>query len=152
MADRQFCTFYLDDSLFGIDIILVREINRQLEMTPVHNLPPHIRGLLNLRGQIITILDTGMQLGLGQRTITPHSRSLILKFSDETQAENPQHSNSLELVGLLVDRVGDVVTVKEGDIERPPANVGEVSGKFLTGIVKLDGRLLSLVKVKEICA
>lgn len=152
MADRQFCTFYLDEALFGIDIMLVREINRQLDMTPVHHLPAHIRGLLNLRGQIITVLDTGMQLGLGPRTITPHSRSLILKFSDEAQAESMQHAASIELVGLLVDRVGDVVRVHEGDIERPPANVGDVSGKFLTGVVKLDRGLLSLVKVKEICA
>lgn len=148
MAELQYCTFYLDNALFGINIILVREINRQIEMTPVHNLPPYIRGLLNLRGQIITVLDTGIKLGLPERTVSDSSRIIILKtVDDHGQAV---HTAGSDVVGLLVDRIGDVVRVNEGDIERPPANMGDINGKFLTGVVKLDGRLLALVKVEDL--
>jgi len=154
MSEKQFSTFYLDDALFGIDILVIREINRHLDMTKVHQVAEHVRGLLTLRGQIITMLDLGVKLGLEPRSITPESRGIILKTHDEILAQGIGHmvneQTGTDQVGLLVDRVGDVGSVKETEIDSPPANIGEINGKYFSGVVKLDGELLSILKISEI--
>ncbi len=156
MSDRQYTTFYLDDHLFGVDILYVREISRQLELTPVHRVGNHVRGLVNLRGQIVTVLDLGVKLALEPREVSATSRNIILKTEGELDRQSIHVDEHLgtgtDVVGLLVDRIGDVVTVDESEIERPPANVGVVSGKYLSGVVKLDHGLLSILKVAQVCA
>ena len=155
MSEMQFSTFYLDNARFGVDIILVREINRQLQITPVHKLSEYVRGLINLRGQIVTVLDLGIKLGIGAREITEHSRCIILKTREDMALQDLQSrlgdEAPTDLVGLLVDRIGDVVTIDHTDIESPPANVGEIDGTFMNGVVKLDGELLSILKLQKVC-
>ena len=135
MNSRQFVTFRVDDYLLGIDILKVREINRVLEITPVQHAREHIRGLINLRGQTITVFDLGVRLGLTHRKITEESHNIILKS---------------DLVGLLVDSIGDVVEARKHIIENPPANVGEIEGKFIEGIVTLRDELLVVLSAEKI--
>lgn len=153
MAERQFITFYLDNDFFGIDILLVREINRHLDVTPVELAPDYVRGLLNLRGQIVTVIDLGIRLGLGPRKIGPNSSCIILKTSAELARSSAIHllkdSTASDLVGLLVDYIGDVVAVDALEIEPPPAHTTGVRGRFLEGVVKLDKGLLVTLKTSE---
>lgn len=157
MTEKQFVTFYLDNDFFGINILLVREINRHLgDITPVELAPEFVRGLLNLRGQIVTVIDLGLRLGVGPRPIGPHSSCIILKTTAElTRSDACRHlreNATSDLIGLLVDYIGDVVTVPEADIESAPAHVGGVKGRFVDGVVKLHTRLLVTLKTSELLA
>ena len=89
MGVKQFVTFRLDNRLLGIDILKVREINRVLDITPVQHAPGYVRGLVNLRGQTITVFDLGTRLGLPPRGITGCSHNIILK-QDEVGRDRRQ--------------------------------------------------------------
>jgi len=131
----QFVTFKIDDLLFGIDVLKVREINRVLEITEVQHSPTHIRGLVNLRGQVVTIFDMGIRLGLGQRNISEESHNIVLKR---------------EPVGLLVDAIGDVVQTDEDCIEQPPANVSGIESDFMAGVVRQNNELILILSTDKI--
>jgi len=150
----QYSTFRLGDRMFGLDIVLIREINRILDITPVPHSHSHIRGLINLRGQIVTILDLGVRLGLPSREITDESHNIILKTTSElaaTRLTNGQHIvTSTDLVGFLVDAIGDVVEADEATIEPPSANVSGEEGRFLSGVIKTEGGLLVLLDLQEV--
>ncbi len=132
---KQFVTFRINRDLLGIDVLMVREINRILDVTIVPHAPPYVRGLINLRGQTITVFDLGVRLGLGPRAVTPESHNVILKY---------------DLVGLLVDSIGDVVQCLEEQIEAPPANMGNIEGRFIEGVVKLNDELLVALSAGKI--
>lgn len=151
----QYSTFRLGDRLFGLDLMMIREINRILDITPVPHAASHIRGLINLRGQIVTILDLAVRLGLPSREINEDSHNIILKTNAELtavrQAGNNQHyATSTDLVGFLVDAIGDVVEADESAIEPPSANVSEAESQFLSGVIKTEAGLLVLLDIKEV--
>jgi purine-binding chemotaxis protein CheW len=152
---RRLCTFYLDDMLFGIDVDAVQEVLRYQTMTPVPLAPTVVAGLINLRGQIVTILDLGIRLGLGRQEIFEASHNIILKTSSEMAAARREgagdhFTTSNDLVGFLVDAIGDVVEADESTIEPPSANVSEAEGRFLSGVIKTDGGLLVLLDIREV--
>jgi len=151
---KQFVTFKLDDQLFGVNVMLVREINQQTDITPVQHAPDYVRGLINLRGHIVTILDLGVRLGLGSREIGSHSHNIIMKNNEELSRihldeDVDELATATDTAGLLVDDIGDVVAFDERDIDPPPASIGELSGQFLTGVVKLDNNLLVLLDMEK---
>lgn len=103
---RQLCTFFLDDRMFGFDVLRVQEINRIQQLTPVPLAPPAVRGLINLRGQIVTAIDLRERLGFP--AADPNSLPVnIIVPSDEGP------------VSFLVDEVGDVIDVDDRDFEAP---------------------------------
>jgi len=107
----QYSTFRLGDRLFGLDLMVIREINRILDITPVPHAREYIRGFINLRGQIVTILDLAVRLGLPPQDIGEESHNIILKTNAELASARlgGQHATSTDLVGFLVDAIGDVV-------------------------------------------
>lgn len=133
---NQYSTFRLGDRLFGLDLMMIREINRILDITPVPHAKGHIRGLINLRGQIVTILDLGVRLGLPRLDIGEESHNIILKTNAELSAVRCDMNFSTspaDLVGFLVDAIGDVVEADAGSIEPPSANVAEAErSRFLS--------------------
>jgi purine-binding chemotaxis protein CheW len=152
---NQYSTFRLGDRLFGLDIMMIREINRILDITPVPHARDHIRGLINLRGQIVTILDLGVRLGLPRLDIGEESHNVILKTNAELatarQAGSSKNfSTSTDLVGFLVDAIGDVVEADDSSIEPPSANVSEAESQFLSGVIKTDTGLLVLLDIREV--
>ncbi len=154
---KQFTSFRLGHHLFGLEVLLVREINQQMDITPVQHAPEHVRGLINLRGQIVTIFDLGIRLGLEERKISPHSHSIVLKTNDELNIVQKREGRSdlttnEDTIGLLVDEIGDVVEVNDSEIDPPPANVGEIDGRFLSGVVKLERELMVVLDVSEVLA
>lgn len=152
--ERQYATFYIGEARFGIDILMVREINRHLEITPTEKAPTYVRGLLNLRGQIVTVIDLGVRLGLGARTIGPESRCLVLKTSADIAAHRRaghlDDDTAPDVIGLLIDRVGDMVTVSEKELDPPPANISGVDGRFLANVIKLDDGLIVALRAREV--
>jgi purine-binding chemotaxis protein CheW len=150
MASRSFATFVLNEQLYGIEILLIREINRQLEMTPVPHAANYIRGLLNLRGQIVTILDLNKRLGLEDTMLSERSHNIILKTDQELQSINKELVTAPDKVGFLVDDIQDVIIVSEEEIELPPANMGKVDGQFLSGVIKQSSQLVAILSVEKL--
>ncbi len=154
MREQQFVSFLLDRHLLGIDIQLVREIIRNVDFTPVARAPQGIRGLLNLRGQIITVLDLGPSLGLPPRELGPASRCLILKSPEDViplvEAGLVDEVPAGEPVGILVDAISDVIRPGEQGVDLPPANANGIDADHLRGVVRLDGRLLLVLGLKRL--
>lgn len=151
--EKQFTTFYIGDMHCGIDILLVKEINRQLEISEVAGAPVFIRGLLNLRGQIITVIDIGVRLGFEARQLSDRSRCIVLKTAAELallpQSAEIEGEMTSEMVGLFVDRIGDMITVSDKEIQAPPANFGNIDSRYLDGVIQLEADLLVILKISE---
>ncbi len=130
--EQEYATFYIGESLIGIDIRRIQEINRQTKCTQVMHAPTMVRGVMNLRGQVVTVLDLRIVLGSDNITEEPHNRTIVV-------------SSGSEAVGLLVDRVADVVRVTGDAIEQTPCNLSGVDTRFFRGMVKLQDRLLLLL-------
>jgi purine-binding chemotaxis protein CheW len=133
----ELATFYVDHNLLGTDIQQTQEIDRYTDLTPVPHAPPAIRGAINLRGDVVTVVDLGVVLGLRPVTIDRLTRIMIVH--DET-----------ERLGLLVDRVADVIKVATEDVEPAPANVDALAGRFLRGVCRLEGELLGVLNLPEV--
>lgn len=127
----QLSCFYLDETLLGVDLQLVQEINDELNITKVPRSPNYVLGIMNLRGQIITVIDQGKKIGFQPSIITPDSRVIIVQSQGE-------------FVGLLVDRISDVVTVKRKDISESPANIKGAQGRFFHGVIQTESHELLL--------
>lgn len=156
MAERQFVTFKLGEDYFGIDILVVREINRNIELTLIDKVPDYVRGLLNLRGQIVTVLDLGRRLGLERRDADKTSSYIVLKTNQELERNGVDESfleaTSSDVVGLFVDEIGDVVTVDSNAIDPPALHKSGIAKRFIEGVVKLEGRLLITLNISTILA
>lgn len=134
-------TFYLCGTLCGIDIKTAKEINRNISYTAIPGAAAHIVGLLNLRGQVVTLLDLAQLLNFKQMDERKNSHCIILKNKAE---ESDQ-------VGFFIDKRGDVIDVTPDMCERVPANLSDVEKKFIHEVVKLkDGILLLLDLVRII--
>jgi purine-binding chemotaxis protein CheW len=133
----ELVTFYVGDALCGMDILKVQEINKLMEMTKVPQAPDYMVGILNLRGQIVTIIDLGQKLGLGNVVISNESRNIIINAPGEH-------------VGLLVTRISDVVMADPDKIEPAPANMSGIQGLFFTGVYKTENKLIGILDIKEV--
>jgi purine-binding chemotaxis protein CheW len=126
---RQLCTFYLDGLYWGIEVTRVQEVIRYQELTRVPLAPPHVRGLINLRGQIVTVIEMRTRLGLSPRPDTSLPMNVVVRSDDGG-------------ISLLVDEIGDVVEVSDAAFEPAPATVQMSSRELLRGVYKLDKKLL----------
>ncbi len=135
----ELATFYVGNALCGMDILKVQEINKLMEMTKVPQAPDYVMGILNLRGQIVTIIDLGKKLGLTSVEVNDSSRNIIVNSDNE-------------YIGLLVSRIGDVVEAEWEKVERPPANIGGVQGVFFKGVFKMQDRLIGILDADRVLA
>ena len=150
-------TFTLGDLYLGIDIILVREINRSTECTSVPGSPEYIRGMLNIRGRVITLFDLKRRLGW---TTDEEDDSKIKQYNVimKTRAEVIKVSPSLgtnrcpweDPVGLAVDQLGDVRDIVDDNILPPPANLSGISADFVHGVVEFERNLLIILDVAAV--
>jgi purine-binding chemotaxis protein CheW len=152
----QFTTFYVGKTYFGIPILQVREINHNLRITEVPDSPTYIKGLLNLRGQIVTLFDLAVRLGRAETEIGNTTRNLILKTDADTAKLREQglvkERVGDDAVGFIVDRIADVVEVDEHEIVPPPANVQDIQKEFIAGVIELDRELLIILNITELMA
>lgn len=130
-AHTLFVVFRLGAALFGVDIRRAREIVRPREIVPVALAPEDVLGVVNLRGQIATVLDPRRILGLESAPAPGDDppTCIILDAGDEP-------------IGIRVDQVGDVIAVPVSRIEPPPANIGAVDIHYLLGVVRLETEIL----------
>lgn len=150
--EHQFMTFHIADGTFGINILGIREINYSHRHTEVPLAPEFIVGLLNLRGQIVTIIDMGHPLGYPRREITNDSSLLVMKTNEELSHVARKHGviTHNDQVCFLVDKIGDVISCESSEIEPVPAHADSRVTRFLSGVVKQEGTLVGIVNVPEL--
>ena len=129
---HQFCTFYLDKLMFGVELQKVQEVMRYLELTPIPLAPDVVSGLMNLRGQIVTAVDLRRRLELPNRPDDMLPMNVVIRSADGA-------------VSLLVDEIGDVVEVDDDSFERPPETLQGKVREVILGVHKLDKHLLHVL-------
>jgi purine-binding chemotaxis protein CheW len=137
MADEhQYCTFFVDGHYFGLDVLKVQEIIRYQEMTRVPLAPHVVRGLINLRGQIVTAIDLRRRLELKDRPADQLPVNVVVRTDDGA-------------VSLLVDEIGDVLEVSEDLFEGPPETLKGTARELIRGAYKLEDRLLLILDTER---
>jgi len=152
----EFVTFYLDNQAYAIDIRLIREVNPHTRITPVPRSEPHVRGLVNIRGQIILVLDISVIFGRAEREVGTDSHILIIKTSQEISRirDSDIHVNPAlfgdKPVGFLIDSLGEVAKIPGNAMEPPPPHLDEVNARFFLGVTHRSDRLISILNLEEL--
>jgi purine-binding chemotaxis protein CheW len=135
---QQFCTFYLDKLMFGVDLEKVQEVIRYLEITEIPLAPRVVSGLMNLRGQIVTGIDLRRRLELADRPDGATPMNVVIRSADGA-------------VSLLVDEIGDVVEVTDESFERPPETLQGKVREVILGVHKLEKHLMHILNTEKAC-
>jgi purine-binding chemotaxis protein CheW len=136
-ATEHLATFFLSGEEYGVDVRLVQEIVRVSEITQVPRAPEFIRGVINLRGRIIPVIDLKRKLGLGEFALARASRIVVVKVRER-------------LIGLLVDGASQVLKVPLSVIEAAPEEIVEIDQNFIRGVAKLQARLIILIDLPKV--
>jgi purine-binding chemotaxis protein CheW len=134
----QFCTFYLDKLVFGVELKGVQEVIRSLDTTKLPLAPEVVSGLINLRGQIVTAVDLRRRLELEPAPTSMRAMNVVVRSQDGP-------------VSLLVDEIGDVVEVEESSFETPPETLRGTVRTMILGVHKLDDRLMHVLDIEKAC-
>lgn len=137
-GEIQLATFYVGDLFVGVEIDKVQEINRRTDLVPAPGAPSHVRGVVNLRGDVVTVLDLRQILGLPSKPIHRQNRNVVT------------HSNG-ELIGLLVDRIADILSISSFAISPAPANL-DVNEELLRGVCRTDKEILLILNLDHVLA
>lgn len=138
VTPRQFLTFHLGDEEYALEIERVQEIKGFSPVTPLPNSPPYMRGVLNLRGVIVPVLDLRRRLGLAPIPYTRRNAIIVVVLD-------------ARLVGVVVDDVSDVVDLAPGDVQPPPPGAVE-SGGFVRGLARVGDRMMIQVDIERVVA
>ena len=138
-VSKKYCTFTVENHYFGIDVSRVQELMPPQHTRPVPLAPPAVRGLINLRGQIVTAFDLRHALGFLPQDITANSVDVIACIEGER-------------VGLLVDQIGEVIELPPSRCEAPPETVSRSFHRMLESVCQLDDRLLLILDIDRVVA
>lgn len=133
----QWVTFKLDGEKYGINVTQVREVLRNIEITPVPGASSYVLGIINLRGNVVTVMDTRSRFGLASIEYNKESRIIIIETRDQ-------------IVGLLVDSIAEVVDILQSQIELTPNMSSDDSSKYIRGVYSKNGELLILVEIEKV--
>lgn len=133
----QWVTFRLENESYGINVMQVQEVLRYTEIAPVPGAPSYVLGIINLRGNVVTVIDTRERFGMSPSEVTDNSRIVIIE-------------TDMQVVGILVDSVAEVVYLRQSEIETAP-NVGnDETSKFIQGVCHKNDELLILVELDRL--
>jgi purine-binding chemotaxis protein CheW len=133
----QLVTFSIGDEEFGVDILKVQEIIRMMEITRVPRAPDFVEGVINLRGKVIPIIDLRKRFGLVARGHDKHTRIIVIEIN-------------MMIVGFVVDSVSEVLRIPSSTVEPPPPVVSGMESEYISGVGKLEDRLLILLDLDRL--
>lgn len=133
----QIVSFRLANEEYGVDIMRVQEIILLGQITKMPEVPSYICGLINLRGHVIPIVDLRKRFGLSSHENNEHTRIIVVNVANKT-------------IGMIVDAVDEVLRVNPNQIEPPPSSVAGIDHRYITGLVKLEDKLLILLSVENL--
>ena len=133
----RWVTFQLEKEVYGVNVMQVQEVLRYTEIAPVPGAPDYVLGIINLRGNVVTIIDTRMRFGLSPAEITDNTRIIMIEVDKQ-------------VVGILVDRVSEVVDLYQHEID-PAPNVGiDANSKFIKGVCYRNDCLMILIDLEKL--
>jgi purine-binding chemotaxis protein CheW len=133
----QLVSFELNGEEFGIDILMVQEIIRMMQITKVPNSPDFIDGVVNIRGKVIPVVNLRTKLGMPRKEHDSMTRIIVVNISSKT-------------IGFLVDSVNEVLRIPASVTEAPPELVAGINSEFIKSVGKLEDRLLILIDLNKI--
>ena len=133
----QLVTFHLENETYGINVMQVQEVLRVTEIAPVPGAPPYVLGIINLRGNVVTVIDTRGRFGLPPHELTDASRIVIIESEEQ-------------VVGILVDSVAEVVDLSSSEIDAAPNIGNEESSRYIQGVATRDKNLLIVVDLNKL--
>jgi purine-binding chemotaxis protein CheW len=133
----QWVTFQLEEETYGINVMQVREVLRYTEIAPVPGAPDYVLGIINLRGNVVTVIDTLSSFGLMEGEVTDNTRIIVIE-------------SERQVIGILVDSVAEVVYLRSSEIDTTPSVGTDESAKFIQGVSNRDGKLLILVDLNKL--
>jgi purine-binding chemotaxis protein CheW len=134
---KELALFQIDDAVYGIDINYIQEINKNLSFSRAYNSSGYIKGILNLRGQIVTVIDLRVKFGRSTKAMNSGNRVIIVKYKGES-------------VGLLVDNIEDIIEVDHRELERSSVKIEGVDSKYFAGVYKLAKNLVIILDIEAI--
>ena len=133
----QWVTFGLDQETYAMDVMQVREVRRYSDIAPVPGAPSYVLGIINLRGHVVAVLDTRERFGLMPMPVTDQSRIMMIEINQQ-------------VIGVLVDRVAEVVSLNMAEIEPAPRVGNAETAPFIQGVCHHQGQLLILVDFSKL--
>ncbi|NMR95239.1 chemotaxis protein CheW, partial [Vibrio parahaemolyticus] len=127
----------LEEETYGINVMQVREVLRYTEIAPVPGAPDYVLGIINLRGNVVTVIDTRSRFGLMEGEVTDNTRIIVIE-------------SERQVIGILVDSVAEVVYLRSSEIDTTPSVGTDESAKFIQGVSNRDGKLLILVDLNKL--
>lgn len=135
---HQWATFRVDNELYGIDVMQVKEVLRYSEITPVPGADTSVLGIINLRGNVVTVIDTRQMFRMPRAQPDDETRIIVVEF------------NESEVIGLVVDSVDEVLNLPQNEVERAPNASGDEAGKrFVQGVCYHNGLLIILLDLSK---
>lgn len=136
-SSHQFLTFLLEEREYGLELFRIQEICGYAPITPIPNLPPHVRGVMNLRGTVLPVIDLRMKFRLQEVAYNKFTVIVIAKVQEKT-------------VGLLVDAVSDVLQVKEDELRAAPDFGAAVDTQFINGVFQTRDHLAVALNLEKL--
>ena len=133
----QYVTFTLENEVYGINVMQVQEVLREIEVAPVPGAPHYVLGIINLRGNVVSVIDGRSRFGLSVVESTPLTRIIV------TEAQQ-------QIIGILVDSVAEVVDVEASEIETAPSVGSDEASRYIDGVVNRDEKLLIIVDLNKL--
>ncbi len=133
----QLVTFSIGEEEFGVEILKVQEIIRMLEITRVPKAPDFVEGVINLRGKVIPVIDLRLRFGLQTKGHDKKTRIIVIEINQM-------------IVGFVVDSVSEVLRIPAGTIEPPPPVISGLDSEYISGVGKLDDRLLIMLDLNRL--
>ncbi|MDH4273474.1 MAG: chemotaxis protein CheW [Gammaproteobacteria bacterium] len=136
-STTQWVTFRLGEEVYGIDVVRIREVLRLTDIAPVPGAADYVLGIINLRGNVVTVIDTRKRFGLPPVENTDSSRIVIVEVGNH-------------VLGMLVDGVAEVIDVEASSIDTPPSLGGDDNSRYILGVASRQDELLILVDVRKL--
>ncbi len=133
----QLVTFQLGNEEFAVNILNIQGINRMVQITQIPNAPEFVEGIINLRGKVIPIVDLRKRLGMDDRDYDNATRFIVVEFSHR-------------VIGFIVDSVHEVLRINKNIIEPAPQMVAGIDADYITGVAKLEDRLLIMLDLEKV--
>lgn len=138
----KFLTFLLADEAYGVEVLRIREIIRMQKITPVPQMPIHVKGVINLRGKVIPVVDLRLKFNLPAEEATERTCVIVV------EVENGQRVSTL--LGLVVDAVEEVLNITEGEVEPSPDFGTQLSSECCLGIAKIKDSIKTLLDIEKV--
>lgn len=139
--DGKYLTFLLEKEIYGISIKSVKEINAMMNITPVPNMPDYMKGVINLRGKIITVMDLRLRLGMEEKEYSERTCIVIVEVEGQKGKKK---------IGIVVDSVSEVSDIKSSELEDFEDDYSSIGDVFIEGIAKTKSKIIILLDITKI--